>query len=80
LAIIGLGWSPVWSVLSANFMTEFPVLPGIEALTIFADHDDAGQTAARACAVNWTAGGRQVAIRTPSRPGADWNDAILEAA
>jgi hypothetical protein len=43
------GWSPVWAANSAGAMDRFPVLPGIESLTIFADADGAGIKAARGC-------------------------------
>jgi hypothetical protein len=34
---------------SAGAIRTFPVQPGVEALTIFADHDPAGMDAAKAC-------------------------------
>jgi hypothetical protein len=78
LAIIGIGWKPVWAALSAGGIEGLPVLGGIGALTIFADHDRAGQQAAQRCARAWTAAGKEVIVRTPSKPGSDWNDAVLE--
>ncbi|TCH97721.1 hypothetical protein EJV46_16100 [Roseococcus sp. SYP-B2431] len=35
----GFGWRPVWAAASAGAIARFPVLAGIEALTIFADRD-----------------------------------------
>lgn len=78
LAILGIGWAPIWVALSSGGITNFSVLPGIESLTIFADHDKAGQDAAQKCARRWTQAGREVTIRTPSKHGSDWNDAVLE--
>lgn len=77
LAILAIGWNPVWVALSAGGMAAFPVLDGIEALTIFADHDQAGQEAAAQCARRWAAQGKETTIRTPNVSGADWNDMIL---
>ncbi|MBI3441576.1 MAG: toprim domain-containing protein [Proteobacteria bacterium] len=74
LAILGFGFAPVWSALSAGGISGFPVLPGIEALTIFADHDNAGLNAARACASRWAGAGNEVTIRKPLKAGSDWND------
>jgi putative DNA primase/helicase len=39
LTILSCGWNPVWCALSAGGIRDFPVLQGIECLTIFADHD-----------------------------------------
>ncbi|WP_237213994.1 DUF7146 domain-containing protein [Falsiroseomonas oryziterrae] len=68
------GWSPVWAATSAGAMDRFPVLPGIEALTIFADADGAGIKAARACGRRWAAAGREARLLAP--PAGDWNDAL----
>jgi len=74
LAVMAAGWRPAWSVMSAGALAEFPVLAGIRALTIFADHDEAGLLAARRCARRWEIVGRDVRIIFPNQPGADWND------
>lgn len=74
----GFGWSPVWAATSAGNIAGFPVLPGIEALTIFADADAAGARAAAACAGHWTAAGREARILRP--PAGDFDDLAREAA
>jgi hypothetical protein len=80
LAIIGAEWRPIWACGSAGGIRDFPVLSGIEALTIFADHDvnAIGQKAAHACAVRWCDAGREVAIRIPTASAGkvDWNDVL----
>lgn len=53
LAILDSGWAPVWAATSAGMIERFPVLHGIECLTIFADNDAAGMAAAQACAERW---------------------------
>ena len=78
LSILGFGWAPVWAALSAKGIRDFPVLNGIEALTIFADHDDAGLKAARACAGCWIDAGKGVMVRKPAKAGTDWNDVARE--
>ena len=47
---------------SAGAMAKFPVMAGIEALTIFPDNDDngVGMRAATTCADRWVAAGREV--------------------
>lgn len=68
-----IGWGPVWAASSSGGVEAFPVLPG-HSLTIFADGDEPGLKAARACADRWFAWGLEVIIWKPP-PGCDWNDA-----
>lgn len=74
----GFGWRPVWAATSAGAIKRFPVLAGIEALTIFADPDTAGTQAARDCAARWVESGRKACICTP--PEGDFNDMIRRGA
>jgi len=71
------GWRPVWAAGSAGGITDFPVLPGVETLTIFPDRDDkgAGIIAAEACAARWRAAGREARMIVPPI-GRDWLDAL----
>ena len=41
---------PVWAALSAVGVQNFPVIPALKLLTIFADHDEPGLNAALKCA------------------------------
>jgi phage/plasmid primase-like uncharacterized protein len=75
---------PAWAVCAANNLKNFPILPGIEALTVLVDHDRpdprdrrAGQEAAAECAARWSAVGRKVIRLTPKALGADFNDVVL---
>lgn len=72
--------SPVWSLIDAGNMAAFPVLAGIEVLTIAADHDEAGLDAATACATRWTEEGCDVRVVIPPRERADLNDYARETA
>lgn len=77
LAVIGnFGVSPVWATLTAGTLARFPVLPGIDCLSIFADNDASGTggNAANQCAEGWTAAGRECVIWMPPNIGADFND------
>jgi hypothetical protein len=65
---------PVWACLSAGTMKVFPVLSGIDCLTIFADHDAAGIEAANDCGKRWHDAGREVALIAPSSAGFDFAD------
>ena len=65
---------PVWAAGTAGRIERFPVLPGIEALTIFADPGATGGRAARTCARRWAEAGREARIILPQRHDQDWND------
>lgn len=67
-----LDWRPVWAATSAGAIARFPVLPGVEALTIFADRDGAGMAAAKACATRWRAAGAEARVLAP--PAGDFDD------
>jgi phage/plasmid primase-like uncharacterized protein len=73
---------PIWACLSAGTMKAFPLLPGIETLTIFADNDAAGVglRAARECAERWHASEREVTIRMVDAVGIDYADVLAEVA
>jgi hypothetical protein len=62
LAILISGWAPIWAATCAEEIKKFPVLPGIEALTIFADCDVVGTAAAQSCAERWRDSGCKIAI------------------
>lgn len=80
LALMGQGTGPLWATGSATSIRTFPVLDGIEALTIYADADAAGLGAAEVCAERWQAAGREVAIVAPPEAGSDWLDVIARRA
>ncbi len=68
------GSSPVWSLISASGVQDFPILSGIESLFIAVDHDPAGQMATRRVAHRWHGAGQEVFLVTPIAPYADLND------
>lgn len=73
------GWAPVWAALSAGAITSFPILRGVECLTICADGDAAGMDAARACAERWRDAGCEASI-LEAPAGEDFLDAAERAA
>jgi Toprim domain/CHC2 zinc finger len=80
LTAMSLGFRPIWSTGSTAIMRKFPVLDGIETLTIFADHDaaGAGEQAAQEVRVRWLDAGCEVEIFR-SRNLGDLNDALRAA-
>jgi hypothetical protein len=75
------GFRPVWALGSAGAIATFPVLAGIEAITVLGEVNDGGANhrAAQACAARWIAAGREAFIVTP-RVGGDLNDVWREVA
>ena len=79
LAARALGFKPVWAMASAGSIASFPVLGGIECLTILAENDDTNRRAVETCAARWHAAGREVIVIEPAT-GSDLNDAMRGAA
>jgi putative DNA primase/helicase len=75
------GFRPVWALGSARAIAAFPVLSGIEAITVLGEVGDGGanRRAARECAARWIDSGRQAFIVAP-QVGADLNDVWREIA
>ena len=65
LTVLCAGWAPVWAAGSATNLAAFPVLSGIDALTIFADRGEAGERAAATAAARWVDAGNEAEIRLP---------------
>ncbi len=73
-----LGFRPAWALGSAGAIRTFPVLAGIEALTILVDNDPADQRGRRAgdeaateCWCRWSGAGREVRAFTTDKMGTD---------
>lgn len=75
LSVMRDGFRPMWACLSAGNMKSFPVLAGIEYLTIFADADHAGIDAAKSCARTWLGARCEVNAMHPAG-GGDYNDEV----
>jgi len=77
------GFAPAWALGSAGAIARFPVLAGLESLTVVVDHDEpdargrqAGHAAARDVAQRWQAVGREVRSVVPRRRGTDMADVV----
>jgi phage/plasmid primase-like uncharacterized protein len=71
---------PAWAAGSAANMQSFPVLPGVDCLTLLADNDTngVGQRAAQECAQQWLAAGKDLELLIPNKAGVDFNDVTIE--
>lgn len=70
IALLMAGLAPVWAC--GGLLASFPVIGGIECLTIAADADEPGNHKAAAVAPRWCQAGREIAIIKP--PASDWAD------
>jgi putative DNA primase/helicase len=74
------GLRPVWALGSATAIAAFPVLSGIDVVTVLGEtHDNgANERAVQSCAARWKGAEREALIATPI-VGGDFNDAWMEA-
>jgi hypothetical protein len=81
LAGMSIGLRPMWATGSTAIMAKFPVLSGIKALTIIADHDanGAGERAAAEVASRWREAGKEARVWRPKSIG-DLNDILIGGA
>jgi putative DNA primase/helicase len=82
LAGMAKGFRPAWALGDASNIENFPVISGIEALTILVDNDPSGlgQHAALECSQRWTRAGREVLRAIPDQTGYDFNDLLIRTA
>ena len=71
------GLRPSWALASKGQLAKFPVLSGIEVLTILAEPD--AETEVRDCGQRWHGAGREVLLNR-AIGGKDLNDALKGAA
>ena len=70
-----IGLRPAWALGSCGAIAAFPVLAGIEALTLLRERDDANARAADQVTLRWQAEGREVFDAWPN-VGKDVNDSL----
>ena len=75
LAARQMGFQPVWAVASAGAIASFPVLSGIESLTLLAENDVTNAAAINTCGRRWDEAGCEVLVVRP-RNGSDLNDSM----
>jgi putative DNA primase/helicase len=69
-------FKPVWSLIDRGNLAKFPVLSGIECVTIAVDNDAPGQEAAAECARRLVGTGIEV-ISTQTNFAKDFNDMVI---
>jgi putative DNA primase/helicase len=73
LALIAAGWRPVWACGSKDALSDFPVLSGVECLTVFGDPGSPAEAACRKVEARWVSAGLECRVIVPAEEG-DWND------
>ena len=67
---------PAWAALSTSGMRSLDLPTDVRDVIVLADGDEAGEAAARRCALRWKREGRRVRIARPPQ-GPDFNDMLL---
>ncbi len=75
LAARAMGFSPAWATGSAGGIRAFPILSGVDVMTIFAENDPTNAAATHACRDRWLRADRDVDV-VHSLFGKDLNDAL----
>jgi Toprim domain len=71
-------FKPAWSVVDAGNLKKFPVLSGVECVTIAVDNDPAGKEAAAECTRRLLDAGTEV-ITARTNKANDFNDVVRNA-
>jgi putative DNA primase/helicase len=76
LAAMQASGYPAWAALSTSGLRSLDLPTNIRDVIVLADGDEAGEAAARDCALRWKRQGRRVRIARPPQ-GMDFNDMLL---
>jgi len=78
LSAMTLDFAPAWALGDAANVRAFPLLAGVECLTVLVDNDESGtgQRVALDCSNRWTDAGREVLRVIPDGRGKDFNDIV----
>jgi CHC2 zinc finger/Toprim domain len=73
---------PAWAAGSKDNLASFPILNGINALTVLVDHDanSEGQKASTQCIWRWRRAGREAFGLIPQQVDTDFNDLVRRRA
>jgi hypothetical protein len=69
---------PAWAAGNENNLANFPVIDGVNSLTVLIDHDanGVGQKAATQCIWRWRGAGREAKGIIPQQVDTDFNDLV----
>ncbi|MBM3567329.1 MAG: virulence-associated protein E [Alphaproteobacteria bacterium] len=75
LAAMQASGKPAWAALSTSGLRSLDLPTSVRDVIVLADGDEAGEEAARVCAIRWKRQGRRVRIARPPQ-GMDFNDIL----
>jgi hypothetical protein len=75
LAAMQASGHPAWAALSTSGLRALDLPKDVRDVIVLADGDEAGEAAARDCALRWKRQGRRVRIARPPQ-GMDFNDML----
>jgi hypothetical protein len=75
LAAMQASGHPAWAALSTSGLRALDLPKDVRDVIVLADGDEAGEAAARSCALRWKREGRRVRIARPPQ-GMDFNDML----
>ena len=75
LAAMQASGNPAWAALSTSGLRSLDLPKDVRDVIVLADGDEAGEAAARDCALRWKRQGRRVRIARPPQ-GMDFNDML----
>jgi putative DNA primase/helicase len=70
---------PAWAALSTSGLRALDLPKAVRDVIVLADGDEAGEAAARDCALRWQREGRRIRIARPPQ-GMDFNDMLMDRA
>jgi hypothetical protein len=76
MAATKLGLGPAWALGSVGAISFFPIIPGVNKLTILGEAGDASARALQICGRRWRRAGKRV-FASHSNIGSDHNDALI---
>ena len=76
LAAMQATGNPAWAALSTSGLRSLDLPADVRDVIVLADADDAGEAAAKDCALRWKREGRRVRIARPPQ-GMDFNDMLM---
>jgi putative DNA primase/helicase len=76
LAAMAATGRPAWAALSTSGLRALDLPKDVRNIIVLADGDDAGEAAARDCALRWKREGRRVRVARPPQ-GMDFNDLLV---
>jgi hypothetical protein len=76
LAAMQATGNPAWAALSTSGLRALDLPKDVREVIVLADGDEAGEAAARNCALRWRRQGRRVRIARPPQ-GQDFNDLLM---